>query len=337
MTVAAPRVRVGLIGLGSNGEEFLRAYHEHPHAAVMAIATRNPERRATLSARYEVPRSVSTADELLQLDDIDLVSIHVPDHLHAALTLAALAAGKHVFVEKPLGTNVEEITTVIERADASGKLVAVGHVLRTWPHFRRLKVLVDCGRLGYLYYVAGHYLTNQARLFLDLQQKATTSYSPAILTLGVHIVDIMRWLAGDVVEVQAMRNDSLAMPGTSFDDCAAALFRFQNGAVGHVATCWTDCAPGPATYGVTLRGSRGTVEGDRVFFEGAKDWQPLAEIIPDAFSEGGFAAEVEAVIACLRSGSPVPCNARDGGRSAIAGLAAAEAARRGAAVAVPRP
>ena len=80
------------------------------------IATRNPERRATLSARYEVPRSVSTADEVLQLDDIDLVSIHVPDHLHAALTLAALAAVKHFFVEKPLGTNVEEITTVIDVA-----------------------------------------------------------------------------------------------------------------------------------------------------------------------------------------------------------------------------
>jgi len=331
------QVGVGMIGVGSNGAGFLQAFGRHPHATVVAIAEPDEQRRSEMAARHNVPNSFARAEELLRLPEVDLVSIHAPDRRHAELTLAALDAGKQVFVEKPLGTSIDQITTVIRRTDATGKLVAVGQVLRTWPHFRRLKTLVDSGRLGTLFYVSGNYLTDQMRSIPGIQQKAATSYSPAILTLGVHVVDVLRWLAGDVVAVQAYRNEGLAFPGNPFDECIAATYRFAGGAVGQVATCWGDAAPLAANYGVTMHGSLGTVDGARVRFADAPEWIDLAEAWPGALPEGGPAAEVDAVIEHLRGGPPVPCDAREGGRSAIACLAAVEAARQGAAVAIPTP
>jgi predicted dehydrogenase len=329
-------VRVGLVGVGSNGAEFLDAYAKHPLARVVAIAGSNDRRRAELSARYGVERSYPGAEDILR-SEVDLVSIHVPDRLHTDLTLAALDAGKHVFVEKPLGVATDQIAAVVRRADETGKLVAVGQVLRTWPHFRRVKALVESGRLGTVYYLEGNYLTDQLRVVPGLIEKAGRSYSPSILTLGVHVMDTLRWLAGDVVEVRAYRNEGMALPDSRLDECITAIYRFQSGALGQLTTCWGDAAPSAPHCGVNVHGSLGTVRGDRVFLAGAKDWAPLGDLAPDPFPQGGVAAEVDAVVEHLLAGTPVPCDAREGGRSAIACLAALEAARSGTTVAIVRP
>ena len=329
-------VRVGMIGVGSNGGGFLDAYAKHPHTHVVAIADPDGRRRAEMAARYGVERSYDSADDILQLD-VDLVSIHAPDRLHTELVLAALDVGKHVFVEKPLGVSIEQIAAVVRRADETGKLVAVGQVLRTWPHFRRVKALVEGGRLGTLFYVEGNYLTDQLRVISGIVEKAGRSYSPSILTLGVHVMDTLRWLAGDVVEVRAYRNEGMALPDSHLDECITAIYRFESGALGHLTTCWGDAAPLDPHYGISVHGSLGTVRGDRVFLAGAKGWTLLSDLVADPFPEGGVAAEVDAVVEYLRAGKPVPCDARGGGRSAIACLAALEAARLGTAVEIARP
>jgi predicted dehydrogenase len=329
-------VRVGMIGVGSNGGGFLDAYSKHPQAEVVAIADPDGRRRVELSARYSVERSYTDAEDVLR-SDVDLVSIHAPDRLHTDLVLAALDAGKHVFVEKPLGVSIEQIAAVVRRTDETGKLVAVGQVLRTWPHFRRVKALVESGRLGTVFYLEGNYLTDQLRVIPGIVEKAGRSYSPSILTLGVHVMDTLRWLAGDVVEVRAYRNEGMALPDSPLDECITAIYRFQSGALGQLTTCWGDAAPLAPHYGIGVHGSLGTVRGDRVFLAGAKDWTPLSDLAPEPFPEGGVAAEVDAVVEYLLTGTPVPCDAREGGRSAIACLAALEAAQSGTTVEIARP
>ena len=98
--------------------------------------------------RYSVPHGYADVAMLLQDDGVDLVSIHAPDGLHARFALAALDAGKHVFVEKPMATSIEDCLQVVERADRASTRMAVGHVLRTRPYFRMVKEMVDAGELG---------------------------------------------------------------------------------------------------------------------------------------------------------------------------------------------
>ncbi len=317
----ASKLRVGVVGLGGNGSAFLDAYATHPAVTVVAVC--------------EVPYGYASLEELLRHEEIDLVSIHAPDSLHASFALAALAADKHVFVEKPMATTLDDCFHVIARADESRRKVAVGQVLRTRPFFRMVKHLVDDGQLGTLFTLRTHYLTSQMQARPELRERAARSYSPGMLTLGVHPVDLMRWYAGDIVEVQAMRNEGLAMPGNPFDEAITALYRFASGAVGTISVCWAANYAHDPYYGLELHGSQASVVRNMLHLKHVFQGLPLPE--PPAGGRAGYAAEVDSVVESLLHETPLFCDAREGGRSALACLVALEAAKSGKALAVPNP
>ena len=205
------KLRVGLVGVGGNGGRFLEAYATNPRVEVAAICDVRDDHRQAMQEKYSVVHGYADVAMLLQDDAVDLVSIHAPDGLHARFALAALDAGKHVFVEKPMATSIEDCLQVVERADRASTRMAVGHVLRTRPYFRMVKEMVDAGELGSIYAMRTHYLTDMMRRGPAFLDKAKESYSPPMLTMGVHPVDLMRWYGGDIVEVQAMENRGLAM------------------------------------------------------------------------------------------------------------------------------
>ena len=260
------KLRVGLVGVGGNGGRFLEAYATNPRVAVAAICDVRDDHRQALQERYSVPHGYADVESLLQDDEVDLVSIHAPDGLHAPFTLAALDAGKHVFVEKPMATSIEDCLQVVERADRATTRMAVGHVLRTRPYFRMVKEMVDAGELGTLYAMRTHYLTDAMRRGPAFLDKARESYSPSMLTMGVHPVDLMRWYAGDVVAVQAMGNQGMAMQGTGnpLDDAVTAVYRFASGATGSITVCWASNYVFDSYYGLELHGSEASVVWDKI-------------------------------------------------------------------------
>lgn len=158
-----------------------------------------------------------------------------------------------------------------------------------------------------------------------------------MLTLGVHVVDLLRWYAGDMVEVQACYNRGLALPGNAWDDCIAATFRFASGALGQVTVCWGAAVRLPDDYGIALYGSRGSIVSGRLHVADAYEGMPLPPPAPLPAGADGTRAEVQAVVDSLLHGGTVFCDGRQGGRSAIACLCAIEAAERGTTVEIPNP
>lgn len=329
------KLRVGIVGVGGNGGRFLDAYATNPRVEVVAICDVRDDHRQALKNQYEVPLDFSDMASILELEKIDLVSIHAPDGLHAPFTLAALDANKHVFVEKPMATSVEDCLQVVERADRASTRVAVGHVLRTRPYFRMLKGMADAGELGEIYAMRSHYLTNPMHKSSGFAEIANRSYSLPMLTMGVHPVDLMRWYAGDIVEVQAMESRDMAMPGNPKDESVTALYRFASGATGSITVCWASNYIFDSDYGLELHGSEASVARGEVHRRGVFKREPLPEPPQDA--RPGYAAEVDSVVDSLLDETPLFCGVHEGARSAIACLKAVEAAETGKPLAVPNP
>ena len=329
------KLRVGIVGLGGNGGRFLEAYTTNPRVEVAALCDVRDDHRQALQEKYGVPHGYADFAKLLDHDGIDLVSIHAPDRLHAQFALAGLDAAKHVFVEKPMATSIEDCMRLVERADCAATRVAVGHVLRTRPFFRMVKGMVDTGELGSLYAMRTHYLTNAMQRGESFLKTANSSYSPPMLTMGVHPVDLMRWYAGDVVEVQAMENQGLAMPGNPIDESVTAVYRFASGTTGSVTVCWASNYVFDSFYGLELHGSEASVVWDKIHRRKANKAVPLPT--PPQPTRAGYAAEVDTVVDSLLDDTPLFCDVREGARSAIACLTAIEAAKSGKTLEVPNP
>ncbi len=111
-------LRIGIIGCGA-GVFHLRGYESEPRAKVVALAGLDTERCQRLAKQYEIPAIYGDYRELLEVADIDAVSIAVPNHLHMPVAIAALEAGKHVLIEKPLARSAEEGEQMIAAAQKS--------------------------------------------------------------------------------------------------------------------------------------------------------------------------------------------------------------------------
>lgn len=237
-------LRAAVIGLGV-GEAHARTYAEHPESELVALADIDGARLAEVAGQHPGVPATTAPDELLTDPEIDVVSIASYDDAHYAQVATALAHGKHVFVEKPLCTRREEaehLRTLL--AERPGQVLSSNLVLRASPRFRRVKELVDAGRLGRIYYVEADYDYGRLHKITEGWRGDLDHYS-VTLGGGVHVVDLLLWLTGRrVVEVSAY-GSRIASDGTKFrfDDLTVALLRFEDGTIGKVASNFGSATP----------------------------------------------------------------------------------------------
>jgi predicted dehydrogenase len=175
-------VRVALVGCGAWGRNLLRVLVADPGALVVAVADPSPARRAVAAALSPGAAVVPSLDEAVACG-VDAVLIAAPPHAHAALVLAALAAGADVFVEKPLATRAADAERCAARAAALGRVAMVGHLLRYHPVVERLLQLAGEGALGRL---LGF---DSCRLSIDGDRSASAAW-----TLGPHDFSVLHAL-----------------------------------------------------------------------------------------------------------------------------------------------
>ncbi len=237
-------LRAAVVGLGV-GEAHARTYAELPDCELVALCDIDEARLAEVAARHPGVRTTRDADALLTDPTVDVVSIASYDDAHFAQVRTALAHGKHVFVEKPLCTRREEADELRALlAERRGQVLSSNLVLRASPRFRRVKELVDAGRLGDLYYVEADYDYGRLHKLTQGWRGDLPHYSVTVGG-GVHVVDLLLWLTGrHVVEVTAYGN-RIASAGTKFrfDDLRVALLRFDNGMLGKVAANFGSATP----------------------------------------------------------------------------------------------
>lgn len=256
------KLRVGIIGLGI-GEQHALGSTQHPNATLVALCDHDAAKLAEVGSRFPGVRREANPDAILTDSAIDLVVIATYDDMHAEQALAALAHGKHVFVEKPICTSPAEAIRIRSVLRERPHLrLTTNTILRASARFRWVKAQCDAGVFGDLYAVEADY--NYGRLWkvTDGWRGQLPFYS-AVYGGGIHVVDLLRWFTGDeVVEVTAYGN-AIASRGSRFRyrDCISALLKFRSGIVGRVCVNYGSVMP--HFHPVGLYGTKATFVNDR--------------------------------------------------------------------------
>lgn len=179
-------VRVAVVGCGYWGPNLIRVFSALDGAEVCAIHDVDAERARQVQRRYPALRCAGSLQEILDDESVDAVSICTPVHSHYELASAALAAGKHVMVEKPLTDSVPTARRLVEQAAEKGLTLQVDHTFVYSPAVRKIRSIIDSGALGDLLYV------DSVRVNLGLFQSDTS----VLWDLAPHDISIICYLLG---------------------------------------------------------------------------------------------------------------------------------------------
>ena len=280
--MSTSELRVGVIGLGV-GEAHIAGFERDPRCRVTALCDLDGDRLAKVATRHPGKKTTTDPDAVLADSDIDLVSIASYDDAHAGQVLKAIAAGKHIFVEKPLCFHDDEFAAISAALSANPAIrLSSNLILRKYPRFARLKSMIETGTLGALYYVEGDYNYGRMEKILHGWRGRLPFYS-VVHGGAIHMIDLLLWLSGArPIEVAAMgTNRASKDSGFAFNDTVAALLRFDDGMLAKV-TANFPCVY-PHFHDVAVFGTDATWRNDRDAARLYRSRDPAAQ--PDLLEE----------------------------------------------------
>jgi UDP-N-acetylglucosamine 3-dehydrogenase len=320
---------IGIVGLGRMGTYHLETWEHVEGAQVVAVAEPNADLAHERIGRRPIAH-FEHHRELVTRSDVDAICITAPSAQHANIALDAIAAGKHVLVEKPIATTLEDGLRMAAAARGAGVKLMVGHVERFNPAVGKLAALIAEGRIGRVFRA---HATRVGPMPLRIQDAGVA------IDLATHDLDIMQFVLGrDISRVYA---EGAQLSHPTQEDMIACLLRFgDDGPFGLLDVNWL--TPEKRRE-ISVIGEDGMLTAsyltqDVWFTESPTkqtSWDELARIRGDA--EGAalrFAlrrveplkAELEAFAACVRDDTAEPISAYDGCRALIAALAVRDSA-----------
>lgn len=265
---------------------------------VKAVWDNQPE-RARIAAGHLNNCAVTDVDAIVNDDEIDAVIVCSETALHRELVEAAAAAGKDMFVEKPLGIKASDAYAMRNAIDDAGVIFQIGHFMRGFPAYRFIKKLIDEGTLGAITRIrhsnvhqgaiagifdAGNGWYDDGWLWMtDMERSGMGGFGD----LGAHSLDILMWLMGDVQSVTAQMDSLLGK--YPCDEYGEGMLRFANGAIGTLAAGWVDLA---RTMPIHVTGAEGVayVDDDKLYVKSdnlpgadGREWKDLPDALPHAF------------------------------------------------------
>lgn len=263
------RLRIGLIGFGGAGQAHAVYFGAIPGCTIDAVYDPSPEGCARARARLPQARVTERLDQFW--GGLDAVSVCSPDRTHADYIVDALARGLHVVCEKPLTDSVDGVKRIVTAARGARPVVAVVHQMRFVPLHQRIKERLDAGALGVVSYFEGLYVHDlRDRAFVNDVWRRTDNATPLVYS-GCHMVDLLRWFAGDsdeVVEVFAAANHR-AFPEYPECDLTTVTLRFRSGILGHILVAFGSAAP--QDHSVRVHGTDAAIENN-VLFHRSGQW-----------------------------------------------------------------
>jgi predicted dehydrogenase len=229
-------IQAAIVGLGTWGQHLVGAVQGKSDVIrFTAGATRTLSKAADFCARQGI-RLADSYESLLKEKNIDAVVLATPHSTHAEQIAAAAKAGKHVFVEKPLGLSRVECERAVAACAERKVTLAVGYNWRFQPALREIKRMLDDGRLGKLLHIEGNFCGPSAYRFRGEHWRQDRDEVPAggMTGRGVHVVDAMLYLAGRIDSVTAQ--SARLVQDFGADDTTSMLFRFASGATGYLGT-----------------------------------------------------------------------------------------------------
>jgi predicted dehydrogenase len=190
------KLKIGVIGCGV-GFLHLQGFAENPRAQVVAIAGLDEERCRDLAKQFDVPRVYRDYEDLVADPDIEAVTVAVPNILHVPVALAALQAGKHVMVEKPLAPTAAEGQQIIDAARRAERVLGVVFNRRGRQDVQLVKKEVERGNLGAIYHARAFWMRRSGIPGLGtwFTSKQMAGGGP-LIDLGIHVLDMALWVLG---------------------------------------------------------------------------------------------------------------------------------------------
>lgn len=243
----------------------------HPRARLACLwSTERSEAKGREAAeRLGFERSTTDYHSMLSDEAVDVILVCSPDRTHPDFVLPALNAGKHVFCEKPLAQLAEDYTAIGEAVDSSGKVLAVGMNSRYRARYTAMKDAVAGGDLGDVRFVRGTYVMNIVEAIQARAKPWALDFPDGVLQFvhggGTHIIDLMRWLGGEIETVFA-RGAGFELTEEWGIDTFSASFGFESGAIGELLA--SASAYRPDDFSLECWLERGSVLDDAVFRRG---------------------------------------------------------------------
>ncbi len=343
-------VRLLLIGAGVIGRTHIDRIGRDPHLALAGIAEPSAAGKA-LAEQLGVPWAASHL-ELLDRTQAQGAIVATPNASHVGMAIDCLERGVAALVENPVADTVAEALALVQAQQRTGVPVLVGHHRRHNPINSRARSIVQNGRLGRVVTANVMCTVLKPDAYFDAAWRRQPGGGPVLINL-IHEIDMLRFLCGEITEVQALSSN--AVRGFAVEDTAAAVLRFASGALGTVVLsdataspwCWDFCAaeqdqyPRQDVQSHFIAGTHGSLSLPDLAlwnYRGDRSWH--AEMTLEktfVHKADAYSRQLQHFAAVIEGREAPLCSAVDGLRTLQATLAVAEAARSGQAVSCTLP
>ncbi len=324
-------VKYGVIGLGWFGEKHCEALAGLPGVQLHSLCTRTPARLAEMADRFQPGRTFTDYREMLEDPELQAVSVVTMWDQHTEPTVDALAAGKHVFLEKPMASTVADCQRILAASEASEAFLMVGHICRFNPRYAAARAEIQAGRIGKI-------LSMYARRNIPapVSDQILNKIGP-IIGDGVHDTDLMLWFSGD--KIVSAYAQTTRMRDRKYPDLGWTMYRFASGATGVLEDAW--CLPDKTPFQIDERMEIIGTEGSIHIHEthpnfsicDARGWHsPDTTYWPLLYGKrvGALRDELAYFIGCVRTGrSPDLIHPQESLEAVRACLAAEQSAATG--------
>lgn len=304
------KIGFGIIGCGVIGPWHAKAIKSVDSVKLIAVADADISKAKKMADEYKVDYYQDYSD-MLKRKDIDAVCICTPSGLHGKVAEDAATLGKNVLIEKPLEVTLEKCDRVIETCKKNKVKLGVIFQRRTYDSSKKVKELIDSGRLGKLvlgdsyqkYYRSAEYYKSAGwRATWELDGGG------ALMNQGIHGIDLLQWIMGPVESVISYAETLVHK--IAVEDTAIALLKFKNGALG-VIEGTTSVYPG-LSLRMEINGEKGTIiyeesaitkldiQGEEIKLEQKKEEQGSASSSPTAIGEIGHVIHIEDFVVALK-------------------------------------
>jgi predicted dehydrogenase len=260
------KIKFGIVGCGAIGPTHAAALQQMDGVELIAVADLIPDRAQAMADKFSVPRIYRDQQQLLKDPEVDVVCLCTPSGMHGEGAIAAMTAGKHVIVEKPMEICTAACDRMLAAQRDSGKLMTVISQHRFDPASLHIKALIQSGKLGKIILATAEVKWWRTQNYYDEGNWRGTwvlDGGGAVMNQGIHTLDLLQWFAGEVESVFA-HTATAAHVRIEVEDVAVVTLQFKSGAIGSyiASTAVYDGLPAR----IDIIGTEGTaiLEGDRI-------------------------------------------------------------------------
>lgn len=325
MTIHMRKIGVGVIGLGDFGERHVQAIKAIPWAELIAVCSKSESRAKEVTQRYGAKRWYIDRRKIVEDVEVEVVTIATADDDHVEPTILASEAGKHVLLEKPIATTLDDADKIISTIKRSGVIFMVGHILRFDRRYRMVREMRLRGELGEIISVYARRVgsSRAAERFLN-------RVSP-IVQHGIHDIDIIRWIWGK--EAKKVYASAIKFREYKYPDVFWTIVEFEGGKVGvvecgfilpntypHFIDSFFELLSENAAIHIYTPGEYFTAYHDKHLSKPDVTYWPQL----DQYAEGALKDEIEYFLRCVVSGVQPDLIAPEDARRALEIALAAE-------------